>query len=127
MTACEQCWADASRDAQLLGGSVVDHYHRRIEEAGAVPDHALPTQREIHWQQRVDEIANAAAQLRANAARANLTLQAVIDHHEGHIGTHYEDCWKNHAGCLAVLIKGELNEPRHADMEGDNSETKEEK
>src|SRR5690606_25531021 len=36
MTACEQCWADASRDAQLLGGSVVDHYYRRIERDAVI-------------------------------------------------------------------------------------------
>ena len=67
------------------------------------------TPREIHWQQRAGEIANAAAQLRANIARANHTLNAVIARHEGHIGTHYEDCWKNHAGCLALMVQADLN------------------
>lgn len=31
MSACEECWADAQRDVMFLGGSVVDHYRRRIE------------------------------------------------------------------------------------------------
>lgn len=44
MTVCETCWADAQRDVMLLGGSVVDHYHRRIDgiSEGWMPDHALP-------------------------------------------------------------------------------------
>ena len=42
MAVCETCWAEAQRDVMLLGGSVVDHYHRRIAESGSMPDHALP-------------------------------------------------------------------------------------
>lgn len=33
------CWTDANRDALLLGGSVVTHYHRRIQEQEERPDH----------------------------------------------------------------------------------------
>lgn len=41
MAVCETCWTAASRDAAILGGSVVDHYRRRIE-SGDMPDHAKP-------------------------------------------------------------------------------------
>lgn len=32
MAACEQCWTEASFDARLKGGSVVDHYQRLLAE-----------------------------------------------------------------------------------------------
>ena len=32
MSACEKCWTEASFDARLKGGSVVDHYHRLLIE-----------------------------------------------------------------------------------------------
>ena len=32
-------------------------------------------------------------------------IAAVIETHEGRISTHYEECWKYHAGCLAVLLR----------------------
>lgn len=46
MAVCEHCWEAAQFDVQLLGGSVVDRYQRRIEEAGEMPDHALPPKEE---------------------------------------------------------------------------------
>jgi hypothetical protein len=30
LTACEMCWYLAQQDTQKFGGSVVDHYRRRI-------------------------------------------------------------------------------------------------
>lgn len=32
-------------------------------------------------------------------------LDAVIDAHLGQTTTHYTNCWKDHAGCLAVVLK----------------------
>ena len=29
----------------------------------------------------------------------------VIAYHAGHVSTHYEDCYRHHAGCLAVLLR----------------------
>lgn len=46
MTACETCWAAAQQDVMLLGGSVVDRYRQRIDEANGVPHHARPDERE---------------------------------------------------------------------------------
>lgn len=43
MAVCETCWSRASRDAALLGGSVADHYYRRLSESPA--DHI--TQEEV--------------------------------------------------------------------------------
>lgn len=37
--------------------------------------------------------------------QALMVADAVIAAHAGEIGTHYEQCWKRHAGCLAVLIR----------------------
>ena len=37
MSACEICWGRAQQDALLLGGSVVDHYKRRLDEIDADP------------------------------------------------------------------------------------------
>ena len=45
MSACEICWAEASNQVMLLGGSVVDRYRKLIElsparhsEANEIPD-----------------------------------------------------------------------------------------
>lgn len=32
-------------------------------------------------------------------------LAAVEKVHEGRISTHYEGCWKYHAGCLAFILR----------------------
>lgn len=32
-------------------------------------------------------------------------IATVIEMHKDSIGTHYEGCWKYHAGCLAVLLR----------------------
>lgn len=32
MSACEQCWEEASRHVLYMGGSVVDHYYRLLVE-----------------------------------------------------------------------------------------------
>lgn len=32
-------------------------------------------------------------------------IDEVLKAHEGEIGTHYEGCWKYHAGCLAVVLR----------------------
>lgn len=46
------------------------------------------------------------------------TLQAiriadeVVHAHQGNTSTHYESCWKHHAGCLAVLIRNILEGTR---------------
>ena len=32
-------------------------------------------------------------------------IAAVIEAHKDSIGTHYPECWKYHAGCLAVLLR----------------------
>lgn len=40
MSACEVCWAEASRKALMLGGSTVEHYQRELE---LHPEHATPT------------------------------------------------------------------------------------
>ena len=37
-------------------------------------------------------------------------LDAVDEPHKGQIGTHYEDCWKWHAGCLAALIRSVVDD-----------------
>lgn len=29
----------------------------------------------------------------------------VIAYHAGHVSTHYEDCYRHHAGCLARVIR----------------------
>lgn len=29
----------------------------------------------------------------------------VIAYHAGHVSTHYEDCYRHHAGCLAMLLR----------------------
>src|SRR5699024_11991210 len=33
-------------------------------------------------------------------------LREVVATHEGNVSTHYESCWRHHAGCLAVLLVG---------------------
>lgn len=40
--------------------------------------------------------------------KALVAVDQVIRAHEGEIGTHYDDCYKYHAGCLAVLIRNTL-------------------
>lgn len=32
-------------------------------------------------------------------------IKAVLDEHEGEVGTHWETCWKHHAGCLARVLR----------------------
>lgn len=29
----------------------------------------------------------------------------VIAYHAGHVSTHYEDCYRHHAGCLARVLR----------------------
>lgn len=43
MAACETCWSRASQDALLRGGSIVDHYRRRLAEQDEHPDHEPTT------------------------------------------------------------------------------------
>lgn len=31
-------------------------------------------------------------------------LAEVVKTHEGNLSTHYESCWRHHAGCLAVRL-----------------------
>lgn len=40
----------------------------------------------------------------------NEILDEVIATHAGQIRTHYTECYKYHTGCLAVLLKGTINE-----------------
>ena len=42
-------------------------------------------------------------------------IEEVYQHHAGHISTHYESCWKYHAGCLASLLRGILDEEDECD------------
>lgn len=37
MSACEICWAEASRKAIMLGGFTAEYYHRELD---AHPEHA---------------------------------------------------------------------------------------
>lgn len=37
MSACEECWAEASRKARTLGGFTAEHYLRELD---AHPEHA---------------------------------------------------------------------------------------
>lgn len=37
-------------------------------------------------------------------------LREVTTTHAGEIGTHYEGCWKYHAGCLAVFVEDLLDD-----------------
>lgn len=37
-------------------------------------------------------------------------IDAVIAAHGNRISAHYEDCWKYHAGCLAVLLRDRFEE-----------------
>lgn len=37
-------------------------------------------------------------------ADARQLAQEVLDEHADRIRTHYEGCWRNHAGCLAKLM-----------------------
>lgn len=39
MSACERCWAEASRKAMMFGGTTVGHYQRELE---LHPEHATP-------------------------------------------------------------------------------------
>ena len=39
-------------------------------------------------------------------------IAMVIETHKDSIGTHYSECWKYHAGCLAVLLR-DLGGARH--------------
>lgn len=32
-------------------------------------------------------------------------IATVIETHKDSIGTHWPECWKHHAGCLAVLLR----------------------
>lgn len=32
-------------------------------------------------------------------------IATVIETHKDSIGTHWPECWKYHAGCLAVLLR----------------------
>ena len=41
MSACEWCWAEASRRAMLTGGSTADHYSNVLAEQQAMGSHAL--------------------------------------------------------------------------------------
>ena len=43
MSACEICWAEASRKALLLGGFTAEHYQRGLD---AHPEHAANTESE---------------------------------------------------------------------------------
>ena len=38
-------------------------------------------------------------------------IAEVIEYHADTIGTHYEGCYKHHAGCLAVRLRDMLREP----------------
>ena len=38
-------------------------------------------------------------------------IAEVIEYHADTIGTHYEGCYKHHAGCLAVRLRYMLREP----------------
>ena len=42
-------------------------------------------------------------------SRAREILAEVIATHADEIGTHYGDCWKYHAGCLAVRVRDQLD------------------
>ena len=41
MSACEWCWAEASRRAALTGGSTVDHYSNVLAEQQVLGSRAL--------------------------------------------------------------------------------------
>ena len=43
MSACEECWAEASRKALMLGGHTAEHYLRELD---AHPEHATNTESE---------------------------------------------------------------------------------
>ena len=43
---------------------------------------------------------------------AQATLNEVIATHADDIGTHYGDCYRWHAGCLAVLLRDQLEAER---------------
>jgi hypothetical protein len=34
--------------------------------------------------------------------------ELVIEDWKGHVGTHYEGCWRRHIACFAVLVKDAL-------------------
>lgn len=70
-------------------GTALDAANRltRIAE-NRYADHIAETRYLI---EKVDEITDAADQ--------------VIDHYAGTIGTHYEDCWMNHAACFARYVR----------------------
>ena len=42
--------------------------------------------------------------------RIQAIVDDVLDLHAGEIGTHYDDCWKRHVGCLASLISSHIKE-----------------
>ena len=50
----------------------------------------------------------ALGQTATSTSRALAILDAVIDTHKGDIGTHYDDCYRFHAGCLAVRVRHAL-------------------
>ena len=47
----------------------------------------------------------ALGQTATDTSRVLAILDAVIDAHKGEVGTHYDGCYKFHAGCLAVRIR----------------------
>lgn len=50
------------------------------------------------------EPAVTAKKLRTRLECAEGIAREVLDFHKGEISTHYDSCWKRHAGCLAALI-----------------------
>lgn len=36
--------------------------------------------------------------------RTRVVLEGILEETKGHIGTHWEDCYRFHAPCLASLI-----------------------
>lgn len=62
------------------------------------------------WKHHVTARAEQDTRNRFALTRIEQVTDRVIDAHAGHIGTHYETCWQNHAGCLAVLINDILKE-----------------
>jgi rubrerythrin len=42
VSACEECWQAASLDVLMRGGSIVDHYHRRLDEVKHADQHSAP-------------------------------------------------------------------------------------
>ncbi len=64
----------------------------------------------------------ALGQTATDTSRVLAILDAVIDAHKGEVGTHYDGCYKFHAGCLAVRVRHALGQAARIEQNSEGNE-----